>query len=200
MDIRDIILEKVEYNEDFTAILPVAKAIDFIGEYVDFDKVEYMEEDFEELCDIMAISLVRNSIDDSEWYIEDAFYEDEIKYMESDVFFIDRDILEDIDMERLEGSIIIDDFYTELEDIDREILVNDDNYEEEICECCDSDEEDEIAFAIEEVVEDTLIELEDSECEWCSVEKAVRRGYSVGYANALRMMRDAIDEILEEYN
>ena len=199
MDIRDIILEKVEYNEDFTAILPVAKAIDFIGEYVDFDKVEYMEEDFEELCDIMAISLVRNSIDDSEWYIEDAFYEDEIKYMESDVFFIDRDILEDIDMERLEGSIIIDDFYTELEDIDSEILVNNDNCEEICeCDCCNCDIEDEIAFKIEDIIENTLIELEDTECDWCTVENGIVRGYKLGYDMALRMMKGAIDEILED--
>lgn len=196
MEIREIIIEKIENKEDMTVLLPVAEAVNFIDEFVELDKVEYMEEDFEELCDIVSISLVRD-----EWYIENAMYGDEVKYMESDLFIVDKDILEDIDMERLEGTIMIADFTTELEDIDSEILLNDDCCEEEICECgcCDFDIEDEVEFEIDEIIEDTVMELEDEECEFCTIEKAVRRGYSVGYANALKMMRSAIDEILEEY-
>ena len=193
MDIREMILERVEFCEDFTLITEKDTALELIDEYITESNLEYFEEDIE-MYDIVAVSLVNGN-----WIIESAFYEDEMKYMESDMFIIDKDILELIDLYRLEGSIVIENFEIEFEDIYDEYLVNDDCCEEKNCECgcCASDEEYGTAYAMEDIIEDTLIELEDSECEWCAIEKAVRRGYSVGYTNALRMMKGAIEDILE---
>lgn len=204
MDIRNIILERIEYpSGDFTAILPVYEAVNFIDEFVELDKVEYMEEGFEELCDIVSISLVNG-----EWYIEDAMYGDEVKYTESDVFFIDRDILEDIDMERLEGTIMIANFTTELEDIDSEILVND-GYEEYISTTIEKLNKDGSINKSKTVIYKDGITISNGtikaneiidECE-CSKYQCsyYQNGFESGYIHAFRMMRSAIDEILEEY-
>ena len=194
MDIREMILERVEFCENFTLITEKDTALELIDEYITESNLEYFEEDIE-MYDIVAVSLVNGN-----WIIESAFYEDEMKYMESDMFIIDKDILELIDLYRLEGSIVIENFEIELEDIYEEILVNDDCCEEKNCECgcCDFDEEYGIAYTMEDIIEDTLIELEDSECDWCAIESGIVRGYKLGYDMALRMMRSAIDEILED--
>lgn len=173
-DKRTVILN----SEDADILIDLLLDSDVYFENEEWEIIECLEE-----SDVVAITK-----DEYETYwLEDALgYSGKVKSFDTYI------LVEEDALSPLQIKSITDDF-------DIFNILYDDNYEEEICECCDSDEEDEIAFAIEEVVEDTLIELEDSECEWCSVEKAVRRGYSVGYANALRMMRDAIDEILEEY-
>ena len=178
-DKRTVILN----SEDADILIDLLLDSDTYFENEEWEIIECLEE-----SDVVAITK-----DEYETYwLEDALsYSGKVKSFDTYI------LVEEDALSPLQIKSITDDF--DIFNILYDDIVNDDNYEEEICECCDSDEEDEIAFAIEEVVEDTLIELEDSECEWCSVEKAVRRGYSVGYANALRMMRDAIDEILEEY-
>ena len=124
MDIREMILERVEFCEDFTLITEKDTALELIDEYITESNLEYFEEDIE-MYDIVAVSLVNGN-----WIIESAFYEDEMKYMESDMFIIDKDILELIDLYRLEGSIVIENFEIELEDVYEKILVNDDCCEE----------------------------------------------------------------------
>ena len=177
-DKRTVILN----SEDADILIDLLLDSDTYFENEEWEIIECLEE-----SDVVAITK-----DEYETYwLEDALgYSGKVKSFDTYI------LVEEDALSPFQIKSITDDF--DIFNILYDDIVNDDNYEEEICERCDSDEEDEIAFAIEEVVEDTLIELEDSECEWCSVEKAVRRGYSVGYANALRMMRDAIDEILEE--
>lgn len=169
MDINELILEKIEFKEDFTFIAPIYTALQVMERYIELDKIEYIEEEFESYCSIVAISFVNGY-----WIIEDAIYENEIKYMSNDIFFVDKDILDEIDLHSLEGNIML--LEIESDYFLSDILLNE--------EC-----EEEYDW-LDEVTQDCLEELEDEEkCAFCTIKK---------YLSIVQEI--AIESTLEEIN
>ena len=205
MDIREMILEKIEYNEDFTLIGETEKMLELMNEHLKEGEIGYYEDEIE-YCDIIAISLV-----DGEFYVENAFYDYDydydFKYMESDMFLLDKEIVYEIDIDKLEGNIMI--FDIELEDIYSKILVNDDEYIK-ISSVTYGDNENHISSVVAKLNNDNTINRSEvtmtkdeiiikngtlkinDECE------CYENGFISGYEYALKTAKEEILETISE--
>lgn len=180
MRLFDIANSKEFRNLDISFYVESELADILVDDILESDEAFFEEHDLEYIDDCIQyediVFVSRNVYDDGtrEWFIEPLYHTDDcVQYdNESDVIFIQDEILDCIDIDKLHGKIAslkeTEDLLDIYDDSLSDILVNKYEDEEEICEC-----------------------------EYC---QGFDDGYSEGYANALRMMRDAINEILEEYN
>lgn len=177
--------ETVEIIGDSDLIYDVA--VELQDELVKRFYYECKEDDFDYLlehADILSISTSRDE-DGILYFLSESVYNGVTLESEADTFYIHENVLDKLDTDRLIGDVVI------LKEIDDKYLEGDeDSMEAELYEIF----EDIVSDMIDEIQE---IECEEDFCLHCSLKEAVQRGYVQGYRKSMEMMRNALDENLE---
>ena len=145
---------------------------------------ECEEDEFDYLLehsDILSLAITRDEFG-ALYFLSEAIYEGITLESEADTFYIHENVYDKLDTDRLIGDVII------LKEF------NDSEGEEETMEAeLDEMFEDIVSDMIDEIKE---IECEDDFCLHCSLKEAVQRGYIEGYKKSMEMMRNALNENL----
>ena len=181
-----IMLEAEENHESVELILDADLAFDVAVTLQDELGKRFCEEDdFDYLLehsDILSLAITRDKFG-ALYFLSEAIYEGVTLESEADTFYIHENVYSRLDTDRLLGDIII---LKELDNADEDVEYT---------------MEDELDEMFEDIVADMLNELEDVQsddfCLHCSLKEAIQRGYIQGYKKSMEMMRNALDENLE---
>ena len=174
--------ESVEIIGDTDLIYDVAVTLqDELGKrFCEEDEFDYLLEH----SDILSLAITRDEFG-ALYFLSEAIYEGVTLESEADTFYIHENVYDKLDTDRLIGDVVI------LKEIDDKYLEGDeDSMEAELYEIF----EDIVSDMIDEIQE---IECEEDFCLHCSLKEAVQRGYVQGYRKSMEMMRNALDENLE---
>ena len=144
------------------------------------------EDDFDYLlehADILSISTSRDE-DGILYFLSESVYNGVTLESEADTFYIHENVLDKLDTDRLLGDVVILKEFNDNDEVEEYTM------------------EDELDEMFEDIVADMLSELEDVEsddfCLHCCLKEAVQRGYLQGYKNSMKMMRNALNENLDD--
>ena len=175
--------ESVEIIGDTDLIYDVAVTLqDELGKrFCEEDEFDYLLEH----SDILSLAITRDEFG-ALYFLSEAIYEGVTLESEADTFYIHENVYDKLDTDRLIGDVII------LKEF------NDDEY----LEGDEDSMEAELYEIFEDIVSDMIDEIQEIECEedfclHCSLKEAVQRGYVQGYRKSMEMMRNALDENLE---
>lgn len=134
-------------GNDISFIVDLESADCFIADVIDNDELElfegYIEEEIEEILNENKEFIVSRIICDgiTEYFIEPLFHGGKLFYLESDIIAIQKELIDIVDMNKLEGEII---------------LLKDEV--EKACNCCEHQEDDSDSLDTETL--NALVELE----------------------------------------
>ena len=185
--LTEILLEAEENHESVELILDADLAFDVAVTLQDELGKRFCEEDeFDYLLehsDILSLAITRDEFG-TLYFLSEAIYEGITLESEADTFYIHENVYDKLDTDRLMGDIIV------LKESDDEDLEGEYGMKAKLDEMF----EDIVSDMIDEIQE---IEYEDDFCLHCSLKEAVQRGYIQGYKMAQTMLRNALDENLE---
>lgn len=178
-----LFLEAEEFEEDINVILDsdiayeLAKILKYDLEKKFYSEDKEIEKDFESLLmnnDILSVAVM---YEDGYplYFLQEAMYEEITAECDADIFYIQDDLLDILDINRLNGDVVK--FKPKYED----------EYSEEM---------DEFEDMLEERTDELLEKiLEDEDCVHCLIKESLENMYYEGYNDAINKMKEKLYEI-----